>query len=136
MRVRLQSGCIPFRIRNDSIEILIVKKKNPDAWWGFTKGGQELHLTPEQNAAKECYEEAGITGKVLDYLGISEYMKGDVKNIVRMYAMEYFTSFDSYPEKNSRDRMWLPIGDAYLKLAEDQYPFLERLFELYKGRLV
>ena len=127
MKVRLQSGCIPFRIKDGVRQVCLVKKLKKDAWWGFTKGGLEKHLDARENAAKECYEEAGVTGTVTKKIGKFEYVKDDMQQIVTMYAMEYLTQLDSWPEKKLRKRKWFSLPEARDKLSREHHKFLDAI---------
>ncbi|MCW8824299.1 MAG: NUDIX domain-containing protein, partial [Ignavibacteriaceae bacterium] len=56
-----QSGVIPYRRKNGTLEVLLVttiRKKN----WIIPKGFIEYHLSPFQSAKKEAFEEAGVRG--------------------------------------------------------------------------
>lgn len=127
MKTRIQSGCIPFRIKDGVRQVCLVKKLKKDAWWGFTKGGLEKHLDPRENAAKECYEEAGVTGTVTKKIGKFEYVKDNMNQIVTMYAMEYLTQLDSWPEKKLRKRKWFTLAEARDKLAREHHKLLDAI---------
>lgn len=127
MKTRIQSGCIPFRIKDGVRQVCLVKKLKKDAWWGFTKGGLEKHLDPRENAAKECYEEAGVTGTVTKKIGKFEYVKDNMNQIVTMYAMEYLTQLDSWPEKKLRKRKWFTLAEARDKLSREHHKLLDAI---------
>ena len=58
-----QSSVIPYRIKKGKPEILIIsssKKKH----WVVPKGIKEPGLSPQESAAEEALEEAGVEGKV------------------------------------------------------------------------
>lgn len=123
-KVREQSGCIPYRVRAGKVEVLLIKKKTKQAWWGFCKGGLESHLNKRDNAAKECYEESGITGTVTKNIGKFEYKKDGKRQIVYMYAMEFHTELDNWPEKRDRKRRWCSMSKARKLLSAEHHKFL------------
>lgn len=127
MKTRLQSGCIPFRIKDGVRQVCLVKKLKKDAWWGFTKGGLEKHLDARENAAKECYEEAGVTGTVTKKIGKFEYVKDDMNQIVTMYAMEFLTELPTWPEKKLRKRKWFTLPEARDKLSREHHKLLDAI---------
>lgn len=125
--VRVQSGCIPYRKKDGITEVLLVKKKTKQAWWGFCKGGLEPHLSKRDNAAKECFEEAGVTGTVTKGIGKFEYRKDNLKQVVHMYAMEFHVELDSWPEQSTRTRKWFTLAEARDKLSREHHGFLEKI---------
>lgn len=127
LKVRKQSGCIPYRDKNGIRQVLLVKKLKKGAWWGFTKGGQEKHLDPRENAAKECWEEAGVSGTCTKKIGTFEYEKDDMRQVVTMYAMEFLTQFDSWQEKHMRKRKWFTLPEARDKLSREHHKLLDAI---------
>lgn len=130
LKVRKQSGCIPYRDKDGIRQVLLVKKLKKGAWWGFTKGGQEKHLDARENAAKECFEEAGVAGTCTKKIGTFEYEKDGMKQIVVMYAMEFLSQFDSWQEKHMRKRKWFSLPEARDKLSREHHKFLDAIKEL------
>lgn len=113
--IRLQSGCIPYRITNGKIEILLVQSSTSKRWT-LPSGQVEPGLTLEENAVKEVYEEAGVEGYLTHDMGTLLYVKTStgVKQILRLYAMCVHTELVSYPEMHTRVRKWFPIQKARL----------------------
>lgn len=132
MKVREQSGCIPYRDKDGVRQVCLVKKLKKGAWWGFTKGGQEKHLDARENAAKECWEEAGVSGTVTKKIGKFEYEKDGMKQNVVMYAMEFHTQLDDWQEKHMRKRKWFTLPEARDKLSREHHKFLEAIKKLPK----
>ena len=131
VKVRLQSGCIPFRKKNGKPQVLLVRKKTKTGWWGFTKGGLEPHLTLEENAAKECFEESGITGRMGPQIGTFTYEKDGVKNHVTMFALEFFVQLESYPEKKVRSRKWVFLDEAYSMVGKEHKRLLDEVSQVF-----
>lgn len=127
-KVREQSGCIPYRINKKGIlEVCLVKKLKKGAWWGFAKGGLESHLDKRQNAAKECAEEAGVTGTVTKKIGKFEYRKDGMQQIVHMYAMKFHVELESWDEKKTRKRKWFSLPEARDKLSREHHKLLDAI---------
>ncbi|KAG6473218.1 hypothetical protein ZIOFF_067131 [Zingiber officinale] len=69
---RLIVGCIPYKLKQNGVEVLVVtSQKREDIM--FPKGGWELDETMIQAACREAFEEAGVQGKVEDKLGEWRY---------------------------------------------------------------
>jgi 8-oxo-dGTP pyrophosphatase MutT (NUDIX family) len=107
-----QSGVIPYRKKNNEIEVLLItslKKKN----WIIPKGFIEFNLTPFESAKKEAYEEAGVTGaNETVELGSFKLKKKSGISIMKIYSMEVSEFLEDYPEKNLRKRKWFSIREA------------------------
>lgn len=133
-KIREQSGCIPYRFneKTGKTEVCLVKKLKKDAWWGFTKGGLEKHLDKRDNAAKECYEEAGVTGTVTDKIGKFEYKKDGMKQIVHMFAMQFHVELDAWPEQKLRKRKWFSLPEARDKLSREHHKLLDAIKKVAK----
>lgn len=111
-----QSGVIPYRRKNGSLEVLLVtsirKKK-----WIIPKGFIEYHLSPFQSAKKEAFEEAGVRGgnstRVLGSYKIKKY-GGDI--MIKVYSLKVTRVYHDYPERNLRKRKWFPAEEAAKKI--------------------
>ncbi len=58
-----QVAAVCYRLRNGSIEFLLVRTRNGGRWT-FPKGSAEPGLTHAQAAALEAFEEAGVHGRI------------------------------------------------------------------------
>lgn len=107
-----QSAVIPYRIKNGSIEILLVtsiKKKK----WIIPKGYIEYGYSPFDSAVKEAYEEAGIVGAKNGFeLGKINVIKDVGKLDVIVYSLEVKELLTFYPDENLRKRKWFSIQEA------------------------
>lgn len=126
-KIREQSGCIPYRDVDGVRQVLLVKKKTKQAWWGFTKGGLEKTETKKSNAAKECFEEAGVTGTVTNKIGKFEYVKDNARQIVHMFAMIFGDEAPDWLEKKTRKRKWFTLNEARDKLSREHHKFLDAI---------
>lgn len=131
MEKLIQAGAIPFRESNGSREYLLVTSQRGN--WIFPKGIVEPGMTPEETAALECQEEAGVRGSVLPEL-VGSY--GDRKwkrdYQVLMYLMRYEEDADPWEEQSIRERCWCTYEEAKLLLKKAE---LRRILELAHARL-
>lgn len=127
MSTRQQSGCVVFRYnRNFEYEILLVKSSDGKEWV-YPKGGVEKGMSSKDSAAKEVYEEAGVSGQILSTLGAYSYSKQGRKQNVLMYAMHYKQNTPDWPEEGLRKRKWFALKDARKKVPTLLKPFLDEL---------
>ena len=107
-----QSGVIPYRKKEGSIEVLLItsiKKKK----WIVPKGYVEFNLTPFESAKKEAYEEAGVIGSNETVeLGSYSVNKSIGKQYIKIFSMEVIKVLDDYPEKNLRKRKWYSLKEG------------------------
>jgi phosphohistidine phosphatase len=114
-----QSSVIPYRMRNGNPEILVIlssQKKH----FVVPKGIKDPGLSPQDSAAKEAWEEAGVEGRVLDTaLGCYRYEKWGSECTVDVYAMEVT---DVVPEhewqESHRGREWVSPEEAAKRLKQ------------------
>lgn len=112
------------------IQVLLVRS-NGSGSWVFPKGGVEPGLTPQQNAVKECWEEAGVLGHIGHCLGQYRYSKNGDRQSVLMYEMQLVAELDEYPEKGLRKRKWFFLDDAMQKVGKDLRRLLEELAHVH-----
>lgn len=81
-------------------------------------------MTAAESAAREAFEEAGITGKIARQpLGCYHYLKarkdgGGVPCSVDVFALEVDLQLDDWPEKGAREILWLPLDEAADQVSE------------------
>ena len=108
----IQSGIIPFRRKDDYIEVLLITNKKKDKW-GIPKGLVEEGLSASESAQKEAFEEAGIYGKIYKpSLGKYSIRKWDGKCRIKVFAMEVTQILDKWPEEILRRRQWYSVEEA------------------------
>ena len=106
-----QSAVIPYRKSDEGIEIMLVTTKSGN--WTIPKGIIEDDLTPQESAAKEALEEAGISGKVRGKkVGTYTYKKWGGTCTVKVYKMKVQDVHKKWEEDNFRTRIWIPIEEA------------------------
>jgi 8-oxo-dGTP pyrophosphatase MutT (NUDIX family) len=109
--------------RASVLEILLITSLNSKRWI-VPKGWPEPEMGPADNAAREAFEEAGVTGKVGPQpIGSFHYLKekkdgGGIPCSVEVFALEVTKQLDEWPEKNSRELAWLPLDQAAARVVE------------------
>ena len=132
-----QSAVLPYRRGKAGLEILLVTSSDSGRWVP-PKGNIEEGMTPQDSAAKEAYEEAGVTGKVSKTrLGRYDYRKSDLKGghlcRVDVFTMKVKSVEPDWPEMALRRRRWMAIEEAAAAVDEPELSDLIATF--YKESL-
>ena len=107
-----QSGVIPYRIKDESLQILLITSRQKKKWI-IPKGIIENGLKPYESAGKEALEEAGAVGIVSkDLIGKYKYKKWGGKVKIKIYPMRVKTLLDDWDEIDYRKRKWFNFNDA------------------------
>ena len=107
-----QSAVIPYLEKNGVVEVVVVSSRKKSGWV-IPKGVIERSMTPEDSAAKEALEEAGVIGRVSnECLGEYSYKKwGGICN-VKVFPMEVATVLESWQEDSIRERRIVELAEA------------------------
>lgn len=115
-----QSGVIPVRFKEGEPQVLLVTS-NKGKRWVIPKGIVETDLSPAKSAAKEAWEEAGVTGVVSRrMLGRYVYEKWGGFCTVQVYLLEVGKTHRAWPEGKVRRRKWLPPEKAAARVHEPE----------------
>ena len=115
-----QSGVIPYRIQDGQIEVMLITS-SASKRWVIPKGLIEPDMTPQDSAAKEAWEEAGLLGKVFpDLLGTYEYQKSGCTCQVGVFLMQVQAVLEIWPEASKRKREWVGIPKAIKRVNEPE----------------
>ncbi|MCY7386214.1 MAG: NUDIX hydrolase [Microcoleus sp. CAN_BIN18] len=115
-----QSAVIPYRIQNGQIEVMLITSSTGKRWV-IPKGLIEPDMTPQDSAAKEAWEEAGLLGKVFpDLVGTYEYYKSGCTWQVDVFLLQVKTVVENWPEAYKRKRQWVSIPKAIKRVDEPQ----------------
>ena len=128
-----QSSVIPWRLRDGEPEIMVIlssKKKH----WVVPKGIKEPGLTPQESAAEEALEEAGVEGVVeTEALGTYVYEKWGAATTCHVYSMEVTRELAHEEwEESHRERSWVRPEQAVAQLKQ---PALGPMVEALAARL-
>ncbi len=116
-----QSSVIPFRMANGEVEILVIaSSKNHHSV--VPKGIHDPGHTPQESAAKEAWEEAGVEGEILEPpLGEYRYQKWGAECTVTVYPMRVERMVpEAEWEESHRGRRWLSPKKAAKELKQKE----------------
>jgi 8-oxo-dGTP pyrophosphatase MutT (NUDIX family) len=110
-----QAGAICIS-RSDGLapRILLVSSRR-NGGWGLPKGHVEPGETPRAAAAREAFEEAGVSGAISPRpVGRYTYSKDTPaqRYKVTVYALEIQSIAEDFPDKAVRRSRWFSAGDA------------------------
>lgn len=121
-----QSAVLPYRQGNGHPEVLLITSRKGTRWV-LPKGIVEPGLTPQESAAKEGREEAGVEGETWDSsLGSYSYKKWGGTCKVAVFAMEVTEEWDTWPEAKLRRRAWFALDQAVERVKEGKLKTLIR----------
>lgn len=123
-----QSSVVPYRITETGLEIMMITSIRRRRWI-IPKGVVEPDMTPQDSAAKEAFEEAGIEGTVANEpLGRYHYKKWTGTCRCDVYAMKVEIVHNEWDEMVERDREWIDARDAVNRLRHKQLKLIVRKF--------
>lgn len=124
----IQSGVIPFRVQKGKIEILLITSRKKKRWI-IPKGVVEPYMSPQESAAQEAYEEAGVFGRVLNEpAGSYQVKKWGGVCTVTVYPMLVDKEYSSWMESDIRKRKWMSIEKAVEKCGKKHIADIIRHF--------
>ena len=109
--------------RASKVEVVLITSLNSKRWI-VPKGWPEPEMGLAENAAREAFEEAGVTGRVTPQpIGSYHYLKekkdgGGIPCSVEVFALEVIKQMDDWPEKQLRQLDWVPIDQAVARIVE------------------
>jgi len=107
-----QSGVIPFRVTPQGPKVLLVTSSSGKRWV-IPKGIVEEGLEPDESAAQEALEEAGIRGLIhLPSVGSYEYSKWGGTCEVEVFLLEVRETLEHWEEGDVRERRWCTVDEA------------------------
>lgn len=126
-RLFRQSAVIPYLVSNGVTEVVLVTSSS-SKYWVIPKGVIERSMSPEDSAAKEALEEAGVTGNVSgDVVTEYRYKKWGGTCHVKVYPLEVKEVLPSWDEMEDRERIFVEIPKA-IKLARTE---LKRVLKIF-----
>lgn len=106
-----QFAALPYRLRDNAIEILLITTRKKRRW-SVPKGWPIKRKSPQQTAATEAYEEAGVHGAVGDRR-IGQFRKRRLKKQqpvmcdVQIFPLAVARQQKNWPEEHQRSRVWV-----------------------------
>jgi 8-oxo-dGTP pyrophosphatase MutT (NUDIX family) len=120
-----QSSVIPYRIKDGALEVLLItstKRKH----WIVPKGWIAIGFSAAASAAKESWEEAGVTGRVImPVFDVYPDHKWGYPCQVEVFLLSVEAVAEAWPEAQKRKRQWLSLTDATNRVTGKA---LKRLF--------
>ncbi|MEA5570850.1 NUDIX hydrolase [Calothrix sp. UHCC 0171] len=111
-KVLKQSGVVPYRVNNGSLEVLLITTRDRQSWV-IPKGGIVNKMTPHDSAAKEAWEEAGVIGQVnSSEIGSYKYRKNGKTYHVKMYTLPVERESYQFPEAGKRFKQWVKAHEV------------------------
>jgi 8-oxo-dGTP pyrophosphatase MutT (NUDIX family) len=135
--VRVQYGALPYRFTPDAaLEILVLTSRQSRRWI-IPKGWPIRGLTRSKAAAREAFEESGVTGRVgAKPLGAFAYEKGLDDAVapceVTVFPLLVKGQSDDFPEREQRETQWVAPAKA-VELVDE--PGLKTLIAAFARRV-
>ncbi len=113
----LQVGALPWRVRQRTIEFLLVTSRQSRHWL-IPKGWPMPGKSNREAALQEAFEEAGITGVgSAGPIGSYRFQKAmhdgsELPCLMSVYGMSDVHELDAWPEMEQRERLWVPQPEA------------------------
>jgi 8-oxo-dGTP pyrophosphatase MutT (NUDIX family) len=127
--VGIQYAALPWRSRNGRVEVLLITSRESRRWV-IPKGWPMKEKAPQEAAAVEAYEEAGVTGEI-DAVSVGSYrylkrLKGEeaIPIQVIVFPLEVTSQLEHWKEKDQRQFAWFRYPKAASLVVE---PNLKRL---------
>ena len=118
-----QVAALCWRMGKSGLEVLLITSLNSKRWI-LPKGWPEADLTGAENAAREAFEEAGVTGRIAAHpVGHYHYLKEKREGTgmpvrVDVFALAVTKQLDDWPEKGLRTLAWMPLNEAIVRVSE------------------
>jgi 8-oxo-dGTP pyrophosphatase MutT (NUDIX family) len=106
-----QFAALPYRMRDNAVEILLITTRKKGRW-SVPKGWPIKRKSPQQTAATEAYEEAGVHGAV-GGKRIGQFRKRRLKKQhlvmcdVQIFPLAVTRQQTKWPEEHERSRVWV-----------------------------
>ncbi len=99
-------GVVIFR---NKVLVLYKNYKNRYEGWVLPKGTVESGESYEQTALREVKEESGVSARIVEYLGKSQYSFSAYTEIVEKEVHWYLMLSDSYYSKPQQEEFFLDL---------------------------
>jgi 8-oxo-dGTP pyrophosphatase MutT (NUDIX family) len=135
-RLYRQAAVIPFRIRDERVEIALVTTLSGKRWV-VPKGSLDEGEQSRDAAIRETAEEAGLIGDLeRKPLGRYRFTRSNERYVVEVYLMRVTMVLDYWLEARVRRRRWIAVDKAAALVGTELQPFVhlvERLVQSGKG---
>ncbi|MFN3945110.1 MAG: NUDIX hydrolase [Allosphingosinicella sp.] len=117
-RPPLQVGALPWRRSGEGgLEVLLVTSRGTGQWI-LPKGWPEPGRGPAETAAREAYEEAGVSGRIDPremgrFLHLkSRIARPSLRCMIAVHPLAVERELADWPERAERRRRWFPAEEA------------------------
>jgi 8-oxo-dGTP pyrophosphatase MutT (NUDIX family) len=124
--VRLEAGCLPVRGAYPALEVLLVTSRYTGEWIA-PKGAVEPGESPEEAAAREAEEEAGVRGRITRRLGAFDHPRGAHLARTETFVLEVSDELARWPEQLARRRRWFRLEEALQEVKRPEVLAVLRL---------
>lgn len=119
----VQYGVLPWRRSGRGVQVLLITTRTTRRWI-VPKGWPATDMTPQESAAREALEEAGVAGEIAGKIvGTFRHRKLHSGKIIvchiRLFAMRVTETLPEWQEKESRDFRWCSIQEAIARAEPD-----------------
>jgi len=131
--VGIQYAALPFRIEARQVRILLITSRGTKRWV-IPKGWPMHGLKPQEAAAVEAAEEAGIVGEIdprpLGSYRYDKVLKGEKSTAVQVIVFPFRVEAqaDDWKEQHQRQFAWFPYQRAAALVSEPALRHLIRDF--------
>src|SRR5215467_1769381 len=123
-RLYRQAAVIPFRIRDERVEIALVTTLSGKRWV-VPKGSLNQGERARDAAIRETVEEAGLIGDVeRKPLGRYHFTRANERYVVEVYVMRVTMVLDHWLEASVRRRRWIAVDKAAALVRTELQPFV------------
>jgi 8-oxo-dGTP pyrophosphatase MutT (NUDIX family) len=128
---RSQVAALCWRMHRDRVEVLLITSRDTGRWVLPKGWPMDGHDAPA-SAAKEAWEEAGVTGAVnpavIGLFGYDKVMapKTFLPCMVSVFGLRVAELARRFPERKERRRKWFAVDVAARKVAEPELRALLR----------
>jgi len=119
-----QAGAIPYALRDGQVVFLLITSSS--GRWIFPKGRVEADEDGPECAAREAFEEAGVSGDIaadaVSCFGVPVERQGTVREAeLCLYPMRVSDQQDSWPERGDRARHWVTFEELSDLVDDPRY---------------
>ena len=130
----LQVGALCWRRTTKGLRVLLITSRDTGRWV-IPKGWPMRNRTEAEAAAREAYEEAGVSGDIdARSIGVYTYRKmlgpsRALPCVVRVFPLQVRALLKRYPETGQRRVRWLSPAKAARRVTEPELTEIIRAFD-------